>query len=193
MKTHLKVQTLRPSQWSVHVRALGMLCLSPLWALATQCDDSQTAGKTNIRYEIRGDQVLDRQTNLVWQRCSVGQRFAQGLCLGVAKSMGLIEAQQTAKRLSQGWRVPTLQELDALLKKTCKPPYIDQVVFPSVQEIAEGKAKYWSTSRDKTLPELRYNIDFLSGEIDANTVGIALGVRLVRKNSDVAGAVESAR
>lgn len=182
MKKRLKVQTLRPCPWSVRVLALWMLCLSPLSGLAKQCDDSQTAGKMDMRYEIRGDEVLDHQTNLVWQRCSVGQRFAQGLCRGAAKPMDLIEAQQTAKRMSQGWRVPTLQELETLLKKTCKPPYIDQVVFPSVQEIAEGKAKYWSTSRDKTLPQLRYNIDFLSGEVDANTVGIALGVRLVRKN-----------
>jgi hypothetical protein len=56
--------------------------------------------------------VLDKTTNLVWQRCSVGQTFdkLKG-CIGEAKEFTFEEAQQLSK---DGWRVPTIRELESL-------------------------------------------------------------------------------
>jgi hypothetical protein len=156
------------------------LCLWHSHAMAKNCNATQDSREVGKRFDLRGSQVFDRQTNLLWERCSLGQRYSKNQCRGAAKLMGLVDAEDVAKKLPDGWRLPTLNELATLRKMNCKGAQINQLVFPSVVEFAEGNAKYWSSSRDQLLPTLYYNIDFLSGDVDANTGRIPLGVRFVR-------------
>jgi hypothetical protein len=48
---------------------------------------AQNAPAVNSRYVIQGDTVYDKKTDLTWQRCSVGQRWAEGKgCVGVTEN-----------------------------------------------------------------------------------------------------------
>lgn len=69
------------------------------------------------------DQVRDSKTKLVWPRCLVGQRIEPRVtkCVGEATLMTLPEAQAYAAAQPGGWRVPTAEELQAILPTACPP------------------------------------------------------------------------
>lgn len=94
--------------------------------------------------------------------------------------MTLGEAEGYAKQLGDGWRLPTLNELLGIVEQRCSKPSINAEVFPGVVELYEGQAKYWSRTPFKEIPSLFHNVDFMDGSVDANSRGVAMGVRLVR-------------
>lgn len=88
---------------------------------------SEPVAKVSVRnaapmidgYEILDDPVLgqaslarDPKTGLVWQRCSVGQKWNGSTCTGQAKTFTFENAQ---KLTGNGWRVPTVRELHSLV------------------------------------------------------------------------------
>ena len=150
---------------------------------AADCASTPDSDEIGSRFLLKGELAFDSKTKLTWQRCGFGQHYKDGRCLGTLKLVTHTEAKQAALKAGKGWRVPSLDELASLIEKRCLAPMLNQVVFPGVREIAEGKAKYWSSDRDKDLPTLIYNVDFLGPAMDANTSGIALGLRLVRSGS----------
>jgi hypothetical protein len=73
--------------------------------------------------ETAGDMARDRKSRLVWARCLVGQRLEDRVtkCVGEATPMTLAEAQAYAAAQPGGWRVPTSEELLAILPVVCPP------------------------------------------------------------------------
>lgn len=90
------------------------------------------------RYLDDGDgTVTDTQTGLQWMRCDLGQTWNWGACTGEHQEFtfdGIVEA-TTALNRSGGyagyrdWRVPTLKELQSLVRPGSRPA-IDGAVFP---------------------------------------------------------------
>lgn len=97
--------------------------------------------------------------------------------------MGHAQARRHAVEAGEGWRLPTLAELQGIVERRCRNPAVNAQVFPDVTELYEGGAKYWSSTSAKELPGLFYNVDLMDGTIDANSAGIAMGVRLVRPSA----------
>lgn len=95
---------------------------------------AQSAGETlDGRYQILagGAEVQDLTTGLVWQRCSVGQRWSGSGCAGEAQTFTFQQAQTQS---GNGWRVPTVRELQSL--RVCSQG------FSSVKEdLQDGKAQ----------------------------------------------------
>jgi len=147
---------------------------------AAACTTRPDAAEIGRRYEVRGALVFDRTTRLTWLRCGHGQRLRDDRCVGALALLTPDEAAQAARKAGTGWRVPTVDELASLVTKQCTPPMLNRRVFPDVREISEGKAGFWSSSRDRDLPMLTYNVDFIAPALDANTSGVTMGVRLVR-------------
>ena len=160
------------------VFAILLVGTANVWA--ADCGATPEFDEIGSRFLLKSELAFDRKTKLTWQRCGFGQHYKDGRCSGALKLVTHTEAKQAALKTGKGWRVPSLDELASLIEKRCVAPMLNQAVFPGVREIAEGKAKYWSSDRDKDLPTLIYNIDFLGPAVDANTSGIALGLRLVR-------------
>ena len=101
--------------------------------------------KTDPHYVINIDTVYDKETNLTWQRCSVGQRWIEKKgCIGNIRTMTSDSAQ---KQGAGAWRVPTKEELatllDAKLQKLGQKPAIDVIAFPNMNP---AKTWYWSSS-----------------------------------------------
>ncbi|HEY8027019.1 MAG TPA: DUF1566 domain-containing protein, partial [Burkholderiaceae bacterium] len=99
------------------------------------------------RYLIKGDEVYDKSTDLVWQRCSVGQTWsAEAGCTGRPSQFSFEEAQQQA---TGTWRVPSRAELASLLEKKKVvaelPLKIDEVAFPGMDE---NQLWYWTSTAD---------------------------------------------
>ena len=133
---------------------------------------------------VAGNEVHDTRTQLMWSRCPVGMTSQGTQCKGAAKLMSLVEAERYARERGDGWRLPTINELLGIVEQRCSNPAINTKIFPGVIELYEGKAKYWSRTPYQDVPTLFYNVDFLDGSVDANSQGIAMGVRLVRNKQN---------
>lgn len=136
------------------------------------------AGERQTRFKIAGGEVEDTTTGLIWKRCSVGAEWTRnGTCVGETAYLGLDEAMASA---TDGWHVPTGPELESLVDIGCGSPVVDQSIFPDIKADDEGHAKYWTTNAMGTAG-LYWNFDFIDGQPDANSRGVRLLVRLVRK------------
>jgi hypothetical protein len=115
------------------LRTMGALVLVALASEVplsyAECEAPLDAGAVGARYEVKGDQVYDKKTNLTWQRCSVGQKWSEGSgCTGDAAKMSHDRAHQSA---ADGWRMPGVSEMMSIVRKDCKNPAIDPQLFPN--------------------------------------------------------------
>ncbi|QSX41279.1 Lcl domain-containing protein [Shewanella cyperi] len=112
--------------------------------------------------------VRDRVTGLLWQRCSVGQFWNGTGCEESSKRMikswftysQLDSAvERTIKETGQdGWRVPTIDELQTLVKYDCQDPAINSHMFPNTPSW-----RFWSSTPFANNPEYAWTLDFATG------------------------------
>lgn len=82
--------------------------------------------------------VTDAQKGLVWMRCSIGQQYEQGRCLGEAERVSWSEAQARVDALATAacpWRLPRFHEMRGLMQPPGEasgqaPMAIDADLFP---------------------------------------------------------------
>ena len=95
------------------------------------------------RFELLGPEVVDLQTGLVWQRCSVGMGLDGQRCTGQAGRFTWDEARGLGR---DGWRPPELDELASLVvlarKQRGELPRLDPIAFPDGD--AGDPLQYWS-------------------------------------------------
>jgi hypothetical protein len=93
-----------------------------------ECATEQTAKPSASRYVVKGGVVYDKKTDLTWMRCSQGQRWGEDIgCIGIAAKFTHAQANSG---WSNGWRMPTVDELKTIVAKHCKDPAIDEEIFP---------------------------------------------------------------
>src|ERR1017187_3712703 len=113
----------------------------------------------NPRYLVNGDSVFDKSTELTWSRCSVGQRWKDGIgCYGATGKFTFDEAQHLSVG---GWRVPTLNELRTLVVDGKFNPVFDTAAFPNADMQILG---YWTSTPDSAA--YAWYILFFDGRID---------------------------
>jgi hypothetical protein len=109
-------------------------------------DGDQSATQSNSRYLITSAEVYDKISGLAWQRCSVGQHWADEKvgCVGAVATYTFDDAQKLG---AGGWRVPTVEELKTLIdfdrKAQGKQPVIDEHAFPGMDRYQYW---YWSST-----------------------------------------------
>jgi Protein of unknown function (DUF1566) len=174
------------------VRAVRAL-LSLLVAAATSaafaeqtCDiRNYPLSSPSARFEDNGDgTVTDRQTRLMWMRCSIGQAWSSGTCAGQVAGQTLASAQDAAQQVNQrgtffyaDWRVPQIHELATITERQCENPRINLQLFPSTPA-----GFYWTaTSRpDKTPQPSAFALSFGAGGVRYESKAEANHARLVR-------------
>ncbi|KKO45527.1 hypothetical protein WG68_10390 [Arsukibacterium ikkense] len=150
------------------------------------------------RYLVNNDgTVTDIQTNITWQRCSVGQTWTGETCAGEATRFKWYDAIQLSK---DGWRLPTVDELDTLVfcgsghrmpsirpngqfvseaNGFCKGDYvrptINQLYFPNTPENA-----FWSSTPGPYGSDGGWYVGFGSGVVVYGASYFNYKVRLVR-------------
>ncbi len=106
------------------------------------------------RYEINGGEVYDKEKNLTWQRCSLGQQWKEGSgCVGETREVSRAEA----NKVSGNWRLPTKDELGTLLSSACLKS-VNAEAFPG---ISLQHPNYWSST--ETAPGLTWTVNLTSG------------------------------
>jgi len=117
------------------------------------------------RYDISADTVLDNDTGLTWQRAVDASIYTHSQATSYCA--GLILA-------DNGWRLPSIQELQTIVDESRVNPAIDQVAFPSTPS-----SYFWSSSLYAGGPGFAWLVNF-NGGIDAVDVDDPFRVRCVR-------------
>lgn len=127
------------------------LVLMPVWVNAQVCNGSLPESTPTSHFVDNGDgTVTDNHTGLSWKKCSEGQTYNGGSCVGKATLYNWGEALSQTAAVNGGggfaghtdWRVPELPELRSIVEKRCQVPSINLTVFPNV-----GPSEwFWSSS-----------------------------------------------
>lgn len=144
-----------------------------------------TTVSASAQYYERDHLVKDLARGIEWIRCSVGQRWDPELetCWGEAVRLNHEEIAQVIEQanlqLGNGWRLPSLDELQSLVCAECDPPKIDPSLFPNT--MAEP---YWTRDKNFWSPRNYWTVSFMTG----NRYGRffpdqRMMVRLVRDNA----------
>ena len=89
------------------------------------------------RFEIMGNGIArDTGFGIDWFRCSVGQRFLRGKCVGeplyTRWESGVSIVSEMNEKAAEHWRLPTLKELASLRIEGCGNPSVNLNVFPGI-------------------------------------------------------------
>ena len=114
-------------------------------------------------YESVDGAVLDRETGLVWQALASDTRF------------DFAGAGAHCASLGQGFRAPSMKELQTLVDRTRVRPSIDERVFSATEQTA-----YWTSSGVHDNPALAWVVSFELGRSDMLEVSEQFPVRCVR-------------
>lgn len=103
------------------------------------CNPNKPAPPVGDRFVIQGATVKDKKTGLIWQRCSLGQKWKEKIgCIGVVSEVNFAEAQDEE---ADGWRLPRPAELRSLTIGRCSNPSITEEAFPDMDP---QKLWYWA-------------------------------------------------
>ena len=103
---------------------------------------AECSGPPSTRSHLvdRGHEVYDTETDLTWAKCSVGMKWVGGKCIGVATLGSWAQANEA--KWPDGWRVPSLEELQTIVATNCKNLAIDESMFPKTT------LWYWTTRKE---------------------------------------------
>lgn len=152
-------------------------------AIAQVCQSTITASAPDARYQVvagsQGAEVLDLYTNLIWQRCSIGQQWSGTACTGDAQSLTWVDALKQASPPNAVWRVPNIRELNSLIEDACHDSSINYTMFPNTPATV-----YWSSSPSSTDQQAAWSMDFNTGASGTPQLKSSLShLRLVRSVS----------
>jgi hypothetical protein len=119
---------------------------------------------THAQLFEEGHLVIDVRNDIIWLRCSVGQRwdYDTGKCVGKVVKLNQQEIKeaiiQANKQLGETWRLPTREELETLVCEDCGPPKIREKYFPTIEREA-----YWTGSRNYFNSKMYWSVNFMTG------------------------------
>lgn len=156
--------------------AAAILLLAPLLADAQSCSGAQQTPTS--RFEMPGDgTVIDKETGLQWKRCLEG---AGGVtCEG---GEDLRYYYEDAKKLQgkyfanrSDWRIPTKEEIESIVDKSCRSPAFNLEVFPNA-----SNSQMWTSSMVDEYGQRVWVMYAISGVAIKGRTANQATVRLVR-------------
>ena len=157
----------------VAIALLGSLASAP-----SQANAQVNAQGTS--FMARDHLVIDLRFGIEWLRCTVGTVWDGETCTGQAirlsQDQAKIAIKQANEQLGEGWRLPTLEELQGLVCESCGPPMINEEIFPATQS-----EPYWTGENNMFSARQYYSVNFFNGWTFGRFLsGKPLAVRLVR-------------
>ena len=136
------------------------------------------------RYEVvansNGAEILDKQTRLIWQRCSLGQSWDGSTCTGTATTHKWIDALTKAKALGSRYRLPNIKELMSLQEEACSDSSINENIFPAMPKSIDAITPYWSaTPSNYNNPSSSNDYSYMVLYADFRTARTSLGSRII--------------
>lgn len=119
------------------ISLLGFLPLSS-FADDQVCHKTMEHTTPESRFKLLNDgaEVHDTKTDLIWQRCNIGQKWdkAKDTCSGTATTLTWKTALSEAKKLGNGYRLPNIKELQSIVEYKCAYPALNQNIFKGYNE-----------------------------------------------------------
>lgn len=154
-----------------------MIMLQTASVLAQQvCNNEIVRTTPDNRYQDNGDgTVLDFQTGLMWQKCSLGQEGDDCIALGTAvfswdKALQQVEILNSSGGFAgySDWRLPNSKELGSLYEDACISPSVNSRLFPNTlfTSLKENSTRlynlryYWSSSPSVSLFSTAWRTEF---------------------------------
>lgn len=168
------------------MQKIALIIVMALTATVSQAQTCQSNIKNKMpdsRYQLlnNGSEVKDLKTELIWQRCSLGQTWNGTTCTGTASQYTWQQALQEAKDAGNGLTLPNIKELSSLTNRACYNPAINNTFFPNMPfDSGFYYDAYWSSSpivgsiRYAWFVDFKYGNDGLGDNLDSYFV------RLVR-------------
>lgn len=106
---------------------------------AQTCPDNIKRVAPDTRYTIQagGEEVLDKQTQLIWKRCAEG---LSGSDCNTGEA-GIYTWELALALADNTWRLPDIKELASLVETACYYPTINSTFFPNTRN-----GLFWSSS-----------------------------------------------
>ena len=150
------------------------------------------------RYQVvsgsNGTEILDRRTDLIWQRCSIGQTWNGTTCAGTAVDHTWIDALKTVPAvratINPDYRMPSIKELSTLIEIDCVKPSMNIEVFPNLptlpkEALVTDRVPYWTSSPYVRSQTEAWRLNIWNGTMEVGNKTQKAYVRLVRaKTSD---------
>jgi uncharacterized protein DUF1566 len=140
------------------------------------------AGHAQGRFAISADgqEVTDSTTRLTWRRCAEGMTWDGKACSGKMVKYSYADARHraagAAKDGGKAWRIPTREELVALVDMASKKkPHIDGQAFPQTPS-----APFWASRAGSDDNLNAWLVSFANGRVRANLGQAKFPLRLVR-------------
>lgn len=153
----------------VSLNVNGQTCLS---------DVDETAASEQFTLNGNGT-ATHLASGLMWMRCSLGQTFSNGSCLGQASKLDWQQALLGAHGFSYaglgGWRVPNIKELATITERACVRPAINETVFANT--LADD---YWTSTPSVSDPQRAWVVAFFNASNAVKHKGLFVYTRLVR-------------
>jgi len=133
--------------------------------------------------ENKNGTVIDKKSQLMWMKCSLGATWENNTCAGSALKYDWKNAvysvsifnDYTAPGGYSDWRLPTIKELETIVASNCVNPAIDEKAFPATRS-----SGYWSITEDASYDYGAYLVFFLHGKPYLSNKQAEWFVRLVR-------------
>lgn len=148
-----------------------------------ECSKILTSTTPNEQFTIGSDGtvVLDKATNLMWMRCSLGQEYILNTCAGTTNKIKWLNALTAAEKSTvagfSDWRLPNKNEINTIIELSCHMPTINSSIFPSTASLS-----YWTSSPYDDAESYIWSANFSNGVIFPLDPNQTLPVRLVRSN-----------
>jgi len=113
---------------------------------AQECFQTITATTPNERFDLSSSGiVIDKQTKLVWSRCTAGKTLEGNSCVGTSAAKSWKKALEYAAEASldnkTNWRIPNIKELNSLVESACTDLAINSFIFPDIDY-----NRYWTST-----------------------------------------------
>lgn len=150
------------------------------------------------RYQIKDRLVKDTTTDLMWQRCSLGQIWKDASCQGTAEAYTWEDAMKVANNYAyagyKDWRLPTIDELKTLVycssgliksykngRSHCDGKYTIPTINDDVFLNTPRYGWYWSSTPNAERRNTAWVVSFSDGGVYADgDEDKGFNVRLVR-------------
>ena len=146
--------------------------------IQVRCVSGETQSSFTKFVDNGNGTILDKQTGLIWQKCSVGQTNITTTCSGGASTPNWTSAFGTCTGLglaSRTWRLPNVQELKTIFDVSrASAPTINITFFPGTVS-----NNYWSSTTYRPGTTEAWVLDFSNGNINNSTKTNVFPVRCV--------------
>lgn len=161
-KTVTKKTVSRKTITHILITALFAFTASSAIAATQECDINLTKSAPDVRFKDNQDgTVTDLRTDLVWNRCTLGQTWnkTNNICDGKPTGMYWQAALQRTEIINhdksdplhqfggrQEWRLPNIKELQSLRESSCISPALNKRFFPLNFNFELVESTTWSST-----------------------------------------------